>query len=584
MPTQQEIDGVPSNFTPVDVNPTTPGNARAGQIPPPTKVPMPAMAVGSLPPSFQLQPDLTQFIYGGQIPTIRTFPVAPSGQAGINSAAKSIIIQEGSSSPALALQTNNIPNTVQTLLDLVQGNNIELTSDNTGKVTITGTAAATQYSLYDDFLSMNTTSVNQVGPTFGFGDHGWTSAGLAGAGGTMRIEGGSPGHLGSLTWANGSASQGAATTVYMGAAAANSTASAVWYPNAWALLETPPWTFTFQFKWDGAEVFNTFSIAHKSFYVGLAGPTFFATTLNGGGIADQARPCIFIGLRYDTSVSPGSIALTAAGNASGGNTSYTYSSTPGTEGAFYGQTFTVSGFVNAANNGTFTCVGSSNTALILNNPSGTSESHAATAVSGSTLNDSFFTLEATVNPVFAASLGRNNLQGSTYVTNVAPVAGVWHTLTINCKAVGVVTITLDGSATNTLTATIPQVTLTNGGTGTVVLSKDIAVITCAPGNGSTTTNQFPPFTGGSQITVSGLTGGNAPLNGTYTLSSQAVGAGPLPLLQYVVNHADIGSNTALATIVGYPALTPIMSFGNDDGGATQGSAQVWWDLVTMVEA
>lgn len=72
-----------------------------------------------------------------------------------------------------------------------------------------------------------------------------------------------------------------------------------------------------------------------------------------------------------------SFALTAAATAVGGNTTYT-----GTFNAnltFTGRTVTVSGFTTTANNGIFHLVSITATTMVLNNPSGVSETHAGTA-------------------------------------------------------------------------------------------------------------------------------------------------------------------------------------------------------------
>ena len=71
-------------------------------------------------------------------------------------------------------------------------------------------------------------------------------------------------------------------------------------------------------------------------------------------------------------------SITAVGNAAGGNTSYT-----GTFIALFftaGNYATVSGFANAANNGTFAIVSCNATTLVLANPSGSAVSAAATVV------------------------------------------------------------------------------------------------------------------------------------------------------------------------------------------------------------
>lgn len=76
----------------------------------------------------------------------------------------------------------------------------------------------------------------------------------------------------------------------------------------------------------------------------------------------------------------GQFTLSAAANASGGNTVYTGTVTGGASNAYAGRYFVVAGFVShTSNNGTFLCVASDATHLTLVNSAGVSESHASTA-------------------------------------------------------------------------------------------------------------------------------------------------------------------------------------------------------------
>ena len=75
----------------------------------------------------------------------------------------------------------------------------------------------------------------------------------------------------------------------------------------------------------------------------------------------------------------GTFTLTAAANASGGTTVYTGTITNGATNTWQGQYFTVAGFTNVANNGTFICTASSGTTITLANTGGVSETHAGTA-------------------------------------------------------------------------------------------------------------------------------------------------------------------------------------------------------------
>lgn len=68
--------------------------------------------------------------------------------------------------------------------------------------------------------------------------------------------------------------------------------------------------------------------------------------------------------------------LTAAANASGGNTSYTGTFSPTLTPGF---PVTITGFTTGANNGTFQVVSCSATTLVVNNPAGVAETHAGVA-------------------------------------------------------------------------------------------------------------------------------------------------------------------------------------------------------------
>ena len=82
-----------------------------------------------------------------------------------------------------------------------------------------------------------------------------------------------------------------------------------------------------------------------------------------------------------------SLTLTSVSNPSTtqGETTYTGTITGGGGNAYTKYKFTISGFTNAANNGTFTCISSSGTTLVLFNANAVAETHAGTAVAGSAL-------------------------------------------------------------------------------------------------------------------------------------------------------------------------------------------------------
>lgn len=74
------------------------------------------------------------------------------------------------------------------------------------------------------------------------------------------------------------------------------------------------------------------------------------------------------------------LTLTSVANASGGSTVYTGSITNGASNTYAGQPVVISGFTNAADNGTFTASASTSTTVTVNNPSGVAATHAGTLI------------------------------------------------------------------------------------------------------------------------------------------------------------------------------------------------------------
>jgi hypothetical protein len=184
-----------------------------------------------------------------------------------------------------------------------------------------------------------------------------------------------------------------------------------------------------------------------------------------------------------------------------------------------------------------------------------------TSTTAPSINDSFFTLEVVANSTFSSPI-RNNTQGVTKVTNVAPVAGIWHRLDIYFSGSGTVTVTLDGSVTNTLTTAIPKITFTTGANGlTGALTNGITSISW------TASASVPesPWSDGSSITFSGFTGAQAPFNSTFT-------ANYTKAAQVLFNQSggNIASGNATGTATGYPAFTPMAMMGNDDTATPTG--------------
>ncbi len=253
----------------------------------------------------------------------------------------------------------------------------------------------------------------------------------------------------------------------------------------------------------------------------------------------------------------------------------------------------------SANNGTFICTASSTEAntLTLNNPHGAAETHAGTATNnqgvggGTGLQDAFYTLEVNVGnqSYINTTLGtgnRQNAQGSTFVTNVAPTQGTWHRLDIFCSSSGQITVVLDNSATNKLTATVnPMVVLINGTSQALNGNARVTTVgTTNPGGGGTAATAgnsycYFPYVEGSQVTISGFTGTPAALNNSgVPVTVMGVGGGtnmfyPISSTTTVTNATNAGGQAS-----GYPGLMPCFVFGNDDTATPQGD-----DMRTFVD-
>lgn len=74
------------------------------------------------------------------------------------------------------------------------------------------------------------------------------------------------------------------------------------------------------------------------------------------------------------------LTLSSVASASGGHTVYTGTITSGASNTYAGQPVVISGFTNAANNGTFTASASTATTVTVNNASGVAETHAASLI------------------------------------------------------------------------------------------------------------------------------------------------------------------------------------------------------------
>lgn len=172
-----------------------------------------------------------------------------------------------------------------------------------------------------------------------------------------------------------------------------------------------------------------------------------------------------------------------------------------------------------------------------------------TSTTAPSIDDSFLTLEVVANPTLTSPT-RNNTQGTTLVTTVAPVQGAWHTLVITFSPNGAVTLVLDG--TFTLAATVPTFAITadffgQAQNGSARLSWSVS--------GSTPDSVW---NAGTELTVSGFTSGLVALNGTYALTASDQQDVSFPSSAVIVGASETG------TISGYPSFIPIFMMGNDD--------------------
>jgi len=173
-----------------------------------------------------------------------------------------------------------------------------------------------------------------------------------------------------------------------------------------------------------------------------------------------------------------------------------------------------------------------------------------TSTTSPSINDSFFTLEVVANGTLSVP-ARNNTQGTTFVTNIAPTQGVWHTLTLDFTVSGSVTLTLDD--TQSMTAAIPMFTiattfsgLAQNGAGRI----NWAVTGSIPQSGWNT---------GSTVIVSGLSLGSGlqALNGIQQLT-----ASDENFIGFD-SPATIISGSGTGIITGFPSLIPPFMMGND---------------------
>lgn len=283
--------GLPDNWAPVDSKPVVPSAIAT----------LPAYTVeksflsGSISPGMQLSPDLIATGYGGPVASHRLMPIPPSGNAQVNAAAQSTVaaINKTVISANILLQTNNVNNPIQNILDLVEGDGIDISVGTKGTVVIASTGSGPI--LFDDFIFGSPTGTSSVGSLNWQGVG--TNTGLGGVG--LNNFG-----LYQIAPANFVASN---SLGYMFSFLQGPSGSSIAQGgNQMALSDYAGWTMTWVFQvtrpWVNINPYPSFSMTDVSMYLGASSTDFIA--------AGVGRPGNFIGLRFDTSTTSPSIADT----------------------------------------------------------------------------------------------------------------------------------------------------------------------------------------------------------------------------------------------------------------------------------
>jgi hypothetical protein len=178
------------------------------------------------------------------------------------------------------------------------------------------------------------------------------------------------------------------------------------------------------------------------------------------------------------------------------------------------------------------------------------------------ISDTTFHFEVVANVTNQTTLtSRNNTQGTAFDTGVTPQVGKMYRLDMMMVAPGVITMSLNGSTPQSFN--VP--TQTAGGSGSSSVFDILSTIASVEITSTTGQTQSTVFAPGSLVTVAGFTGVAAPLNGLHMLLESKAQAGTTPLMQYAVVSPDVSFRAGDANVsaVGFPAVVPIFTFGND---------------------
>lgn len=156
-------------------------------------------------------------------------------------------------------------------------------------------------------------------------------------------------------------------------------------------------------------------------YIAEAGEGFSLIPSYGGSILASAASYTSVANSSTTT-----LTLTAVGAQTNGLATYTGTITGGSTNALAGLTITIAGFTNTSNNGSFLCVGSSTTTLLLQNTNSIAETHAGTAAFGIAVYSSstnLATQQAHVGKFFTVTGFSNSANNGTFMCTTAANSG-----------------------------------------------------------------------------------------------------------------------------------------------------------------
>ena len=490
-----------------------------GRVPPPSAPTMGRALVGTIPSEFQLDADFAENQYGGQIPSYRLMPPAASGQAAVNAAAQSTQIVVQQSSVGSGLLLETLGSKNPNQSILNLQGTAVIGSDAAGNVTINGTGDGL---IHGDVIWSGDPGVvawDEEFDTLGPG----ASSGIIGSNVFGRY---------------GFALIGTAGTGYTVAGLMTSGAPpnigyAFWTNSATAKAAAglvPGWG-----QWNGNDSTNPYFSWEASLLPLLDYPSWkvsfvFKVDVYPDITSTQAmgttKKSIYVGLF-------------------GGSSPNSYlGSTNSRPNIFIGLRYD-------------------------------------TDPTSPSIGDSTFWLEGVQNKPFS-TITRNNTQGQTLNTGVAPVAGTWHRVDIVGTAIGKCSVTLDGSSTNTLNVTFTQMAAV-GGSASAFIGNGIVYWFYS----DSATVIRPVWGNGSKMTPSGITtAGATQLNGlTLPIRSTEYDSGS-PRIQMAESGLTPLVFTALnagATLSGYPGLYPSVWMGNDsEASPTSDSMEMDVDKIRFV--